>query len=121
MKALIILAHGSARKESNQEIENLTNHIRTLIKNEFEIVNYAFLEISKPSLINSIESIVSKNVYEITIFPYFLNSGIHIKSDIPNIVKSARTKYPDCKFNLSPPIGANKEMPELILKHLQSE
>ena len=129
MKALIILAHGSRKQESNQEIEILTNDVRALIKRHFDwdvrlqfsIVDYAFLEIAEPSLTNSIEKLVSKNISEITIFPYFLNSGIHIKSDIPNIVKSARTKYPDCKFNLSPPIGANKEMPELILKHLQSE
>ena len=57
MKALIILAHGSRRQESNQEIKNLTSDVRTLIKKEFDIVDYAFLEIAKPSLINSIKNV----------------------------------------------------------------
>ena len=85
MKALIILAHGSRKQESNQEIENLTNDVRALVKREFDIVDYAFLEIAEPSLTNSIEKVVSKNISEITIFPYFLNSGVHIKNDIPDI------------------------------------
>ena len=121
MKALIILAHGSRRQESNQEIKNLTNDVRTLIKKEFDIVDYAFLEIAKPSLINSIKNVVSKNISEITIFPYFLNSGVHIKNDIPNIVKNARLKHPGCKFIIPPPIGAYKEMAKIILKQLKSE
>ena len=61
MKALIILAHGSRKQESNQEIENLTNDVRALVKRKFDIVDYAFLEIAKPSLTNSIEKVVSKN------------------------------------------------------------
>ena len=120
MKALIILAHGSRRKESNEEIKNLAIHIKTLIKKEFEIVDYAFLEVAKPSLTNSIKNMVSNNVSEITIFPYFLNSGVHIKDDIPDIVRKARRKYPECKSKLSAPIGAYKKMPEIILKQLQS-
>jgi len=120
MKALIILAHGSRREESNEEIKNLTAHIKSLTKKELEIVDYAFLEVAKPSLINSIENMVSNNVSEITIFPYFLNSGVHIKVDIPEIVKKARKNHPKCKFILSAPIGAYKKMPEIILKQLQS-
>ena len=129
MKALIILAHGSRKQESNQEIEILTNDVRALIKKHFDrdirlqfsIVDYAFLEIAEPSLTNSIEKVVSKNISEITIFPYFLNSGVHIKNDIPNIVKNARSKHPGCKFIILPPIGSYKEMPKIILKQLKSE
>ena len=35
MKALVIIAHGSRREESNHEIEYLTNEVRDLVKNEF--------------------------------------------------------------------------------------
>ena len=67
MKALIILAHGSRKQESNQEIENLTNDVRALVKREFDIVDYAFLEIAEPSLTNSIEKVVSKNISGVAI------------------------------------------------------
>ena len=121
MKALIILAHGSRRKQSNEEIEKLTIQIRALVKKKFDIVDYAFLEVAKPSLTNSIENLVSNNASDITVFPYFLNSGVHIKNDIPDIVKKANEKYPKCKFKLSSHIGAYKKMPEIIIKQLKSE
>ena len=35
MKALIILAHGSRRKESNLEVKNLSNQIKELTKKEY--------------------------------------------------------------------------------------
>ena len=40
MKALVIIAHGSRKEESNHEIEYLTNEVRNLVKNKFEIVEY---------------------------------------------------------------------------------
>ena len=92
MKALIILAHGSRRKESNLEVQNLSNQVKKLTRKEFEIVDCAFLEVTKPSLIDLVEKIISKNVSEITVFPYFLNSGVHITTDIPNIIENARAK-----------------------------
>tara|TARA_B100001250_G_C19772590_1_gene777916 strand:+ start:1113 stop:1478 length:366 start_codon:yes stop_codon:yes gene_type:complete len=121
MKALIILAHGSRRKQSNEEIEELTIQIKALVKKNFDIVDHAFLEVASPSLTNAIENLISSNASEINIFPYFLNSGVHIKDDIPNIIKKAGKKYPDCKFKLSSHIGAYKKMPEIILKQLNSE
>ena len=120
MKALIILAHGSRRKESNLEVQKLSNQVKKLTRKEFEIVDCAFLEVTKPSLIDLVEKIISKNVSEITVFPYFLNSGVHITTDIPNIIENARAKHPSCKFILCPPIGAYKNMPELVIKQLKS-
>ena len=121
MKALVIIAHGSRREESNHEIEYLTNEVRNLVKNEFEIVEYSFLEMAKPLLIDTIENVISKEASEITIFPYFLNSGVHIKNDIPHIVEKMREKHPDCIFKLSLPIGAYKGMAEIIQKQLESK
>tara|TARA_B100000029_G_scaffold348135_1_gene340498 strand:- start:410 stop:829 length:420 start_codon:yes stop_codon:yes gene_type:complete len=129
MKALIILAHGSRKQEYVREIENLTNDVGALIKRHFDsdlhlqfsIVDYAFLEIAEPSLTNLIEKLVSKNISKITIFPYFLNSGVHIKNDIPNIVEYARSKHPGCEFIMLPPFGAYNEMPKIILKQLKDD
>jgi sirohydrochlorin ferrochelatase len=121
MRALVIIAHGSRREESNHEIVHLTNEVRSLVKNEFEIVEYSFLEMAKPLLIDAIENIIFKEASEITIFPYFLNSGVHIKNDIPHIVEKMRVKHPGCIFKLSLPIGAYKGMAEIIQKQLKSK
>ena len=78
MKALIILAHGSRRDESNLEISDLTNKVKMLESEKFDFVEYAFLEMATPSLMDSIENLIDNNVSEIIVFPFFLNSGVLI-------------------------------------------
>ena len=114
MKALIILAHGSRRDESNLEISDLTNKVKMLVSEKFDFVEYAFLEMATPSLMDSIENLIDKNVSEIIVFPYFLNSGVHIKSDIPVILEKAPVKYENCVFKLTSPIGAYQGMSKII-------
>ena len=118
MNALILLAHGSRRSESNLEVESLSNEIYALISNKFDFVEYAFLEMAEPSLMDSIDGLIKKNASKITIFPYFLNSGVHIKSDIPVIVEKAKVKYDNCTFKLTLPIGAYKGMAKLISEQI---
>ncbi len=115
MKALIILAHGSRRQESNQEIEYLAKEVKKIAGNEYDVIKHAYLEIVEPTLLQSIEKLVNRDISDITVFPYFLNSGKHVKRDIPAMIKTATEKYPDCRFKMSAFIGRYEGMPKLIL------
>ena len=116
MKTLIILAHGSRREESNQEIVELTNKVKTLTSSEFEQVEYAYLEVVSPSLPEAIDSCINNGATHITVFPYFLNSGNHVKRDIPEMVNTAKENYPQCSFKTSECIGMIEKMPNYILE-----
>ena len=52
-RALLIVAHGSRRKESNIEVIQLAARIRTKNRS-FSDVNAAFLELAKPSISDAI-------------------------------------------------------------------
>jgi len=117
MNALIILAHGSRREESNIEIKNLANKVKELAGSEYNIIDYAYLEIAKPSLLNCIDNLIKEGTKNINVLPYFLNSGIHVTKDIPKIIETASIKYPDCHFKVSNCIGLTEEMPATILNH----
>lgn len=120
MKALIILAHGSRRQESNQEVAALVNEVRKISTNEYDAIEHAYLEIAEPDLPLSIKQTIENGASDITVLPYFLNSGNHVKRDIPAIIKQASKKYPSCKFRISSFIGMYKGMPDLILKQARS-
>ncbi len=92
--SLIFLAHGSRRKESNQEIENLFKEIAPLIFKNYAVAQVAFLELADPSLEITIDDfILNKKVAAIKIFPYFLAAGNHIAKDIPSLIKEAQEKH----------------------------
>ena len=116
MNALIILAHGSRRHESNQEIETLAKEVKKIAGNEYDVIEYAYLEIVEPTLLQSIERVVNRGVSDITILPYFLNSGNHVKRDVPTIIETATERYPDCRFKISVCVGMFEGMPKLILE-----
>ncbi len=119
MKTLIILAHGSRRKESNHEIKSLAEAIKNISADEYDHIEYAYLELAEPSLPHAIDNSIHIGASHITVLPYFLNSGNHVTKDIPVIIKTAKEKYPDCIFNISTCIGMLENMPELILKHIR--
>lgn len=116
MNTLIILAHGSRREESNMEIKELVSKVKVLAGSNYDLIEYAYLEMVTPSLPQSIDNCIDKGASKITIFPYFLNSGNHVKRDIPEMVNNAKEKYPACSFVISPCIGMIDEMPNLILQ-----
>jgi sirohydrochlorin ferrochelatase len=118
MKTLIILAHGSRRDEYHLEIQNLTEKVATLARGEFDNIEFAYLELIPPSLAEVIDNSIESGASHISILPYFLNSGNHVKQDIPEIIKIAEKKYPDCVFRVSSCIGMMDKMPELILDHI---
>jgi sirohydrochlorin ferrochelatase len=116
MKTLIILAHGSRREESNLEIKTLAEKVKALAGTEYHLIEYAYLEMVEPSLSQTIDNSIDNGATKITVFPYFLNSGNHVKRDIPEMIKKARVKYPGCLFNVSDCIGMIEDMPKLILE-----
>ena len=116
MNVLIILAHGSRREESNLEIISLTKKVKKMAGTEYDLVEHAYLELIEPSLPQTIDNSINHGASKVTILPYFLNSGNHVKRDIPQIIKTAEGKYPDCIFKICTCIGMIEDMPKLILE-----
>lgn len=116
MNALIILAHGSRREESNLEIKELAKKIKELADSHYDLIEYAYLEVVSPALPDTIDNCINKGTSEITVFPYFLNSGNHVKRDIPEMINAAKKQHPHCSFKTSACIGMIEEMPHLILR-----
>ncbi len=57
-KALLIVAHGSRKDESNNEIFQLAENISHKT-NSFDIVEAFFLELAKPSIPEGIQSCIA--------------------------------------------------------------
>ncbi len=116
MTALIIVAHGSRVDSSNKEVITLVQNIKK--ENNSLYISYAFLELCNPSLFDEIEKQIEKGIKKIKVFPYFLAAGKHVKSDIPNIIKQLKIKYPNIKFELLPHLGICKGISSLILSNV---
>lgn len=114
MQALIFLAHGSRRQQSNDEVINLTDRIRPLISAKYDSVSAAFLEIATPSLSEMIDHLIERDAEIIAIYPYFVNSGNHVEQDIPRIIEGFKSAHPNRRFVLMQHFGKSKEIANMI-------
>lgn len=116
MRALLIVAHGSRRAASNDEVRILTDQIRRLSGDEFDDVRCAFLELARPSIPDGIEQCIQAGATLVKVFPYFLAAGHHVVEDIPNAVQEKRDEYPALDIELVDYLGASGSMGGLILQ-----
>jgi len=115
MKSLLIIAHGSRRPASNDEVRQLAERISNQPSSGFDEVSAAFLEIAKPSIPEGLEQCIQRGATEVTVFPYFLAAGRHVVEDIPNEIAPVIEKYPEVNVQLAPHLGLASALPEIIL------
>lgn len=115
MKALLLIAHGSRRKQSNNEVFALADKLRDHCAEQYGIIQAGFLELEAPLIPEAIKKCVDNGAGSIVILPYFLNSGRHVTEDIPNIVKVAQANYPDIEIKIAAHIGASEMMLDLLI------
>jgi len=120
LKAILLVAHGSRRPESNAEVFELARQLKSDSSINADIVGAAFLDIAEPSIPEGIRKCVDLGATSITLLPYFLNSGRHVISDIPEIVSNIRKEIPQVSIKIAPHLGESGLMTDLLMRILQS-
>ncbi|MDR4503462.1 MAG: CbiX/SirB N-terminal domain-containing protein [Candidatus Scalindua sp.] len=120
MKALLLVAHGSRRQQSNDEVVLLADKLRKKCFAQYNIVHAAFLELAEVLIPDGIRKCIDEGASSVVVLPYFLNSGRHVVDDIPNIVKDTMKYYPDVDIRIAPHLGASDLMLELLIASADS-
>ena len=115
MKALLVIAHGSRRQQSNEEVKVISEKLKSKCGEQYPIIHPAFLELAEPLIPDGIKNCVDDGATDIIILPYFLNSGRHVVEDIPEIVNETITKYPNVKVKLAKHLGASDLMMDVLI------
>lgn len=120
MNALLVVAHGSRRQQSNDEVSAITDKLRASCHDDYTIVHSGFLELATPSIPDGIEQCINDGAARITVLPYFLNSGRHVVDDVPEIVNTASKQHPDVEIVIAPHLGASPLMVDLLIDSAKS-
>lgn len=119
MRALLIVAHGSRRPASNDEVRTLCEAVAARDKGLYDKVSCAFLELAEPSIPEGIEALIESGMRDITVVPYFLSAGRHVVEDIPAEVE--KVVAPEgVSIRIAPYLGSSESMAELLLKQGRS-
>ena len=121
MQALVLIAHGSRRKASNQEVMDLASRLQQSASDRYQLIEAGFLELAEPSIPEAIETCIQSGATSIVVVPYFLAAGRHVAEDIPQIVKPVAEQHPQVTIRISEHIGMSDSMTRLILDSASSD
>jgi len=114
MKALVLVAHGSRRQASNEEVIALSKVIKEQMVSEYPIIEAGFLELAEPLIPDAIDQCVKQGATDVCVVPYFLSAGRHVITDVPEEVEKAREMHPEIPMEVLPHIGGSAMMISLI-------
>jgi sirohydrochlorin ferrochelatase len=112
---LLIVAHGSRRQASNDEVRELGERLRALCDPSIDQVEVAFLELAEPSIPDGLARCAAQGAREIIVFPYFLAAGTHVANDIPEALAAFRELHPTIQVRLASHLGASPALARTIL------
>lgn len=115
MKSLLLVAHGSRRAASNDEVRTLTQRLAERAGERYHKVDCAFLELAEPSIPDGIQRCIDAGASEVVVLPYFLSAGRHVAEDIPGEVKIKQDEHPDIAIRIAPYLGEAQAIPDVLL------
>lgn len=109
MEMIILVGHGSPKKDANQmEYAGKILHGMLHPGCASRCVRVAYLQFESPGLAEVVEEAAKANPRRIIIQPFFLSRGVHVSKDIPAVIKEAEARYPQIEFICSEPLGVSE-------------
>lgn len=115
MNVLILLSHGSRRRESNEEMQQLADAVAGVAGNPFDRVVCAFQQFGQPPFERVLADLADAGADRMVIYPLFLASGNHVREDVPGMMAQARNQYPAIRFTVLPHLGQSPDMAAFLL------
>jgi sirohydrochlorin cobaltochelatase len=116
MRALILLAHGSSDPNWIEPFTRLRRRVAALA-GENTLVLLAYLEHADPSFSEATDVVIGAGATEVVVVPLFLGPGLHVRTNVPQLVDDAATRHPQVKWTLKPFVGDSPEVLDAIANH----
>ena len=115
MKGILIVDHGSQKREANDMLRLMADLIQTMAGSDV-VVRYAHMELADPTIAAGFSSCVQAGATDITVFPYMLSPGRHSTADIPRMVADVARAFPNVSFSVTPAFGLHEKLAEVVLE-----
>jgi sirohydrochlorin ferrochelatase len=115
MKGILIVDHGSQKREANEMLRLMADLIQTMAGRDV-VVRYAHMEIAAPDIAAGFSSCVEGGATDVTVFPYMLSPGRHSTADIPRMVANVAKAFPNVSFSVTPAFGLHEKLAEVVLE-----
>ncbi len=117
MTGVLVLAHGSRNNETEATLERIVAYAREDLG--IAHIEPAYMEFREVNLEKGLLKLVNQGITQITVVPYFLFEGIHIKEDIPQEIEAFREKYPHVTVSFGKTLGTDKRLAQVLADRIR--
>lgn len=120
-ETILIIGHGSPRKEANS-----VHLVGKMLHDSLHpgcgngCVKEAYLEFGEPSIPDAIRACVESGSKRLILHPYFLSPGMHVTKDIPGMIREAEQAYPGVEFVYTEPLGIHTKVVQVMMERIKA-
>lgn len=118
MTGILILAHGSRKKETEEVLASVVNKVRAAVKTD--LLESAFMQFSEKDLSRGLGNLVEQGATEIKVIPYFLFNGVHIEEDIPAELEKFRANHTNIEVTLESTLGDDDRLAAILVDKIKA-
>jgi sirohydrochlorin ferrochelatase len=118
-QAILLVGHGSKRKEANDALVVLEDLVMRKRLGTTKIA-HCFLQFAKPDIHEALAQLDAAGVVDVTVVPIFLYEGIHIREDIPEVLTEIAKERPHMRLVLAPVLGIDERMAEIVWERVDA-
>ena len=115
-RAVILIGHGSRAAGADDDMERIAAALRTKSGGIVETCRMSGRGIPFDE---AFESCVRRGAKEIIVLPYFLHFGIHLREDIPEILRQNAVKHPQVRLVMGRHLGYDDSLVDLVAKRIR--
>lgn len=120
-KGIILLGHGSRARvdEANQLLVEMVALLKDRVQADAILPAWMNSKSGRPGLREVAGRLAEDGFTEIIVAPWFLTSGLHIREDIPAILEELEECYPQVKFAMAKPLGADPRIADILVERIR--
>jgi len=118
MKALIVAAHGTGKREVDRDVEDVVELIRG--RGVIPVVEFGFLEAASPTILEAMRYCIQRGARQIVVVPYFLSDGVHASIDLGDVLSEAAEVHPEVEIRVGENLGRSTMIEDVIRERVRA-
>lgn len=115
-RAVILIGHGSRAAGADDAMDRIAAELRQ--GNGGTAVAVCRMEGRGTPFAEVFERCVRQGAREIVVMPYFLHFGVHLREDIPEMLREAVARHPEVRLVLGRHLGYDESLVALLARRL---
>ncbi|MEZ4866459.1 MAG: sirohydrochlorin chelatase [Caldilineaceae bacterium] len=115
---LLFVAHGTPLPEANAPIRQVLRRVQQTLG--YQQAQVAYLDCNQPDIPTAIDQALATAGAALTILPYFLHLGRHVREDLPALFAAARERHPYATIRVAHHLDYDRHLVEVTAERIMA-